>query len=137
GLSYSPATRILQGTPTTAGVWTITATGVDNQGACVSTSFKFTAGASTVGVGKPLRLLEAVLNCSTGLFEFRSADGDGTPIEYSIDRLVGWSTQTSFTLAAAMRTGQQLDIKARQSGRVIEGVYYTKCATSNQLPTVK
>jgi len=132
GLNYDSSTRMITGTVTTTGNWPITVVATDDKGATVSTTFSIVISTDS----KPLRLLEPVLNCETGVFEFRSVDGDGTPVEYSIDRLVAWSTQTSFTLAANMRTGSQLDIKARQSGQIVFGVYYTACPPPNQLPTV-
>ena len=133
GLSYNSATRLLTGTVATAGSWVVTVTATDDRGATVSTTFSFIISPD----GQALRLLDPVLNCDTGLFEFRSAGGDGSPIEYSIDRLIDWSTNATFTLADNMRRTGQLDIKARQGGQLAFGVFYPACPLANQLPTVR
>ncbi|MEZ0543081.1 putative Ig domain-containing protein [Fibrella arboris] len=133
GLSYDASTRLITGTVSTTGTWTVTVMATDDKGATVSTSFVITIHRDT----KPLRLLDPVLDCATGLFEFRTADGDGSPIEYSIDRLFTWTTQSSFTLALALRSNTQLDIKIRQNGQLVAGVYHPTCLPPNDLPTVK
>ncbi len=133
GLTYNADTRLIVGTVSTQGSWTATATATDNGGATVSTTFVIRIGALVL----PLRMLPPALDCTTGLFEFRTADGDGTPIEYSIDRVYNWSTVSSLTLTAASRYTQQLDIKIRQSGRNVEDVYYPACVPPNKLPLVQ
>ncbi|MBO0950180.1 putative Ig domain-containing protein [Fibrella forsythiae] len=133
GLSYDAGTRLITGTVSTTGVWTVTVTATDDRGATIATTFTIKIGRDV----KPLRFLEPLLDCNTGLFEFRTADGDGSPIEYSIDRVIAWSPQSSFTLSVDLRTNYQLDIKARQGDEVIFGVFRTSCPPPNQLPTVK
>ena len=134
GITYYPASRILEGYPTSAGTWTVTAMATDNEGATVSTTFRVLVYAAPVT--KPLRLLAPVLDCATGRFEFQSADGDGTSIDYAADNLYYWNTQQVYTLADQYRYGAKMTLRARQSGTEVTLTYSTTCPTPNKPPVV-
>ncbi|MEZ0608661.1 putative Ig domain-containing protein [Fibrella sp. WM1] len=132
GMSYDAASGFVSGLITSLNSWVVTVTATDDKGATVSDQFTI----KTNGEIKPLRLLAPILNCNTGRFEFMTADGDGTTIEYTMDRVFDWTSQSVQTLSEAVRQNDQLHYRARQSGVVVFGVYTPNCPPPNKLPTV-
>ncbi|CCG98628.1 hypothetical protein FAES_0617 [Fibrella aestuarina BUZ 2] len=132
GMSYDAASGFVSGLITTSNSWVVTVTATDDKGANVSDQFTI----KTNGEIKPLRLLAPILNCNTGRFEFVTADGDGTTIEYTMDRVFDWTSQSVQTLSETVRQNDQLHYRARQSGVVVFGVYTPNCPPPNKLPTV-
>ena len=76
------------------------------------------------------------MDCVTNRFEFRSADGDGTPIEYAVDDLFSFNTQAVYISTTPFRAGAVLILRARQSGVVIQFLYTTPCSSGNRPPVV-
>jgi hypothetical protein len=132
GLTYNADTQTISGTPTEAGSWTVTVTATDDREGTVSTTFVFNVAKGA----KLLQLLAPILSCSTGRLEFKTQDGDGSTIEYSIDGILGWTTQNNYTLAAALRFDTKLTIRAKQNGNETTVTYQTNCPRVNLPPTV-
>ena len=109
GLSYDTSTRLITGTSSTTGIWTVTATATDDKGASVNTTFSIT-------IAKPLVLLAPMLTCETGRLVFNVANSDGSAVEYSVEGVTSWTKVNELTLPAEKRYGGILQIRARQNG---------------------
>lgn len=131
-LSYNATNRVISGTPSAVGTNDITVTATDDKGATISDYFSLAVRQAA----SPLRLLDPILTCSSGRFEFRSTDGDGTSIEYQLDGISNWSTNTTLTLADNYRNGSAVVVKARQSSNVVSLTYTTTCSSTNRPPVV-
>ena len=134
GLNYNATTGTISGTPSLIGSSEVTATATDNNNATVTEYFVLIVKRATL----PLQLLDPILDCNTGRFEFRSTEGDGTPIECAADNLYSWNAQTVYTLPQAIRAGNTLTLRARQSGTEQTLRYTTPCSatTTNKPPVV-
>ncbi|MBO0933968.1 putative Ig domain-containing protein [Fibrella aquatilis] len=129
GMSYNAGTHTITGTPSATGTVTVTVTATDDKGATVSTTF-------TVTVAKPLVLLTPLLECTSGRFTMRTADGDGTPVEYRLEEVTNWGTTSELILPADRKYGGVLQVKARQSGTEIALNYTNICTRPNRAPIV-
>jgi Putative Ig domain/Beta-galactosidase len=133
GFSYDAGSRKISGTGSLIGSTELTVTATDDKGATVSDYFSLVVQRATL----PLRLLDPVLDCSTGKFELRTSDGDGSTVEYKTESVFDWTSQAVQTLPADKRVNTTLTLKARQSGNEISLNYTTTCpAPSNNKPPV-
>ncbi|MBO0938233.1 putative Ig domain-containing protein [Fibrella sp. HMF5335] len=129
GLNYDPTNRLIAGTPSVLGTWTVTATATDDKGATVSTKF-------TVTVVKPLTMQTPTLECETGRLTMRAVDGDGSLIEYRLEGVTNWSKTAELVLPADRRYGGVLQVRARQSGTELTLNYTNTCVRPNRAPIV-
>lgn len=129
GLTYDPANRLVTGTPSGLGTWTVTVTATDDKGATVSTTF-------TITIIKPLSLQTPTLDCATNRLTIRVADGDGSLVEYRIDGVTNWSSTADFVLPVDRRYGGVLQVRARQSGTELTLNYTNTCARPNRAPII-
>ena len=104
------------GPPSTAGVYPITVTAIDQGGLSASASYTLTinpAGGGGFGLTAPL------YNCQSGAFTFQTSGGNGSLIEYMAIGITGWTTNPNQFVDFGLRTAtdaQPLTLKARQNG---------------------
>ncbi|WP_052646967.1 hypothetical protein, partial [Spirosoma spitsbergense] len=98
--SFIP-TWVLLGTPTTAGVYSVTAFASANGGSA-STTFQFIV--TNANTSNPLTLTAPTYNCTTGAFTFNTSGGDGSPIEYMAPGITGWTTNPNQFVDEGSRT---------------------------------
>ena len=114
-----PSITIL-GTPTKAGVYTVTITA--STGAFrnnpIITSFKITVSATTPPPGNALVITAPTYNCQTGAITFNVSGGNGTQITYSAPGISRSSVTDNFgTVEAGLRSDPKvIPITATQSG---------------------
>ncbi|WP_420146758.1 Ig domain-containing protein [Spirosoma sp.] len=110
-------TWVLVGTPTTAGVYSVTVSASANGGQA-STTFNYIITNSN----NPLALITPTYNCSTGAFTFNTSGGDSTPIEFMAIGITGWTTNPNQFVDKESRIVddvQPFTLMARQSGQVV------------------
>ena len=129
GLIYDPTNRLVAGTPSASGAWTVTATATDDKGATVSTTF-------TITVVKPLSMQTPTLDCVTNRLTIRVADGDGTLTEYRLEGVTNWSSTAELVLPVDRRYGGVLQVRARQSGTELTLNYTNTCVRPNHAPII-
>lgn len=108
-------TWALVGTPTTVGIYSVTASASANGGSA-STTFKY------IVTNGPLTLTAPTYNCLTGAITFNTSGGDGTPIEFMTIGITGWTTNPNQFVDKESRTAndvQPFTLMARQSGQVV------------------
>ncbi|MBC8153148.1 MAG: beta-galactosidase, partial [Bacteroidetes bacterium] len=151
GLTFNADTRTISGTPSSIGTSSLTLVVTDNGGATAQTTFTIsTVGATTPppttpppttppptnpGPTNSLSMVAPGVDCATGLLTFKTAGGDGTPIEYMAVGLKAWSTSSTATIAPHQREGVTFTLKARQSGREVSYTYTTNCSSQPPTPT--
>ncbi|GAA4797439.1 putative Ig domain-containing protein [Lysobacter hankyongensis] len=74
GLSFNPSTRVISGTGTTKGDWTVTYTATDALGAATSTTFTLTIGTDTAPVRTAVALSDRTVNIGRS-FSYTIPDG--------------------------------------------------------------
>ena len=134
GLNLTSGT--ISGIPSVTGIGYATITASDPGGRSIGTAFTITVLPQAGGAGT-LQLLVPLYNCSTGELTFRTTGGNGTPIEFLSVGITNWSTTTTFTLPASLRTNPGLEpftILARQGGTVISLVWDLRTACTVSMP---
>ena len=129
GLAYDAGTHSITGTPSTTGTVTVTVTATDDKGATVNTTF-------TITVAKPLVLLTPLLECTTSRLTMRTADGDGTAVEYRLEGVTNWGPTNELVLPPDRKYGGVLQVRARQSGTELTLYYTNTCTRPNRAPVV-
>jgi hypothetical protein len=140
----------ITGTPTTAGVYSVTITGTDvangtlTGGLSAFAVFTFTITPQTPG-GGAFALIAPTYNCATGAFTFNTTGGDGTTITYWAIGVTGPTTNPNDDLDAGLaqdiRDGktnvQPITLYARQSGVTVTYVWdaLAACALTTPPPT--
>ncbi|GAB4017244.1 T9SS type A sorting domain-containing protein [Spirosoma koreense] len=133
-LLYTPAVTIL-GTPTTAGVYTVTvraSTGAFRNSPIVTT-FKITVSPTNPPTGNPLVMSAPTYNCQTGAIVFNTSGGDGSPITYIAPGVTRASATDNFgTVEQGLRNDPKvITITAQQSGVSVSYNFDLKSACSN------
>jgi hypothetical protein len=130
GGGSSNPTWLLIGTPTAAGVYSVTASASANGGGA-STTFKFIV---TNG-SNPLTLTAPTYNCTTGAFTFNTSGGDGTLIEYqAAPGITGWTTNPNQFVDRESRTATDVTpftLMARQSGVLVTYIWNLRSVCPN------
>ena len=119
-------TWVLVGTPTTAGVYSVTASASANGGSG-STTFKFTV----TNASSSLTLLAPTYDCATGAITFRSSGGNGSPIEFMAIGITDWTTNPNQFVDKESRTVNDVKpftLVARQNGVMVTYVWDLKAA---------
>ena len=132
GFSYEANSRQISGTGSLISSTELTVTATDDKGATVNDYFSLAVQRAT----QPLRLLDPILDCSTGKFELRVTDGDGSTVDYKTESVFDWTSQAVQTLPADKRVNTALTLRARQSGTEISLNYTTTCPANNKPPVV-
>lgn len=139
GLNLTGGT--ISGVPSLTGIGYATITATDPGGRSIGTAFTVTVLPQAGGSGA-LQLLTPLYTCSTGDLTFRTTGGNGTPIEFFSVGITNWTTTTTFTLPASLRTDPGLEpfkIQARQGSTVLSVVWDLRTAclvsTPNRPPT--
>ena len=116
-------TWLLIGTPTTAGVYSVTASASANGGSA-STTFQFIV--TNGNAGNPFALTTPTYNCATGAITFNTSGGNGSPIEYMAPGITGWTTNPNQFVDRESRTAldvQPFTLMARQNGVTVTYVW--------------
>jgi hypothetical protein len=119
GLSLSG--NMINGTPATAGVSTVTLRATDPAGLSTTTSFQLSVSTTPVVVPPPVGgVLTATVvsyNCNTGAITFGSTGGNGSTVEYSSIGITGWTSNPNQTIEAGLRSDPKtMTIRIRQGG---------------------
>ena len=134
GLSFtgSPIPPTISGTPTTAGVLSVTITATPNNdptlGPPVSAFYIITinpAPDTPPGAGA-LTLLAPTYNCATGAFTFNTSGGDGSPITFAAIGITGPTTNPNQFVDTDLRTAADaplITLSAIQNGTLITYVW--------------
>lgn len=113
---------LIGGTPTTAGVYSVTYSVENMFGTTIGISyFTFTINSATGG-STAFALLTPIYNCTTGGFTLLTNGNDGTPVEFQIPGITDWTTNPVGTIPAQIRqdaNSMPLVLRARQGGRVV------------------
>ncbi|RRB03910.1 putative Ig domain-containing protein [Larkinella rosea] len=125
GLAYDVGTDAISGTPTKAGVTTITVTATDDRGAKVEDVFVLTIRDNGTA---PLAITAPTLNCQTGRLTINTTGGNGSAITYSIPGIADWNSNPAFTIGADKLSGTELRLLARQGDREVSYTYTTTCS---------
>ena len=102
GIGFDPATRILSGTPTTAGSWTVTYTANDGRGSATSTTFTLSVAANNAPVAPSVAAQTGSLNTALSIALPAFTDADFDTLTYSASNL---PTGLSFNPSTQMITG--------------------------------
>lgn len=123
GLSYrGTPSGIVKGTPTTAGVYSVSLVGIDVSNGTIpgglSDTAVYTITVNPAPAGGALTLLEPTYDCATGAITFHTSGGDGTPITYlAIGVQRADATSNTGTVEPGLRADPKpLVITATQSG---------------------
>ncbi|MFD2569028.1 putative Ig domain-containing protein [Spirosoma soli] len=136
GMTYAESSRIISGTPTQSGSFTLTLSATDPAGLVGNTTFLLTV--NPANVGGQLAMLAPVYDCAIGKLTFRTSGGNGSAVEYFAVGLTNWTTNPTHTVDPWLRQeGQTLELKARQNG-VEVGLNFTltNCPAGNTGPYV-
>jgi YD repeat-containing protein len=87
GLSFNASTRVISGTPTTAGTYTVTITANDGAGGTASSSFTITVRANTVPVAAAVGNATGTVNNAFSYALPAFSDGDGDALTYTATNL--------------------------------------------------
>lgn len=132
-LMYSSVLPVtILGTPTMAGVYTVTITArtaafPNNP---VSATFRITVSPFTAP-GGALTLIAPTYDCATGAFTFRTTGGDGSLVEYQAPGITGWTSNPNQFVDKDSRTAsdvQPFQLMARQNGIVVTYTWDLKAA---------
>ena len=118
----------LSGTPTTAGVSSVTITAKDPEGLTASLTFQLVVDTAPVA----FQLIAPTYNCQTGAFTFNTAGGDGGGlIEYQSPGITAWTTNPNQYVDQGLRTADDVapfTLLARQKGVVVSYTWNLKAA---------
>jgi hypothetical protein len=113
---------IINGMPTTPGVYAVAITASDPAGLSATIPFTITV------LQGPLKILAPTYNCATRVLTINTIAGNGNAIEYQIPSVTkGWESQTTFALEAK-HIGKDLKVRARQ--RASDGKGFTEVEIS-------
>ena len=131
-LLYTPAVLIV-GTPTTAGVYTVTVRASTEafRNNPIVTTFKITVSPTAPPAGGTFALIAPDYNCSTGAITFKTTGGNGSLIEYQAAGITGWTTNPNQFVDKDSRTANDVKpftLMARQNGQVVTYVWDLKAA---------
>ncbi len=123
GLEFSGGSGgLIGGTPTTAGVYSVTYSVANMFGVTIGISY-FNFIINSAGGGSAAFALSAPLyNCTTGGFTLQTNGGNGTPIEFQIPGITDWTTNPIGTIPTQIRqdaNSAPLMLRARQGGTVV------------------
>ncbi len=144
----------ITGTPTTAGVYSVTITGTDvanetlTGGLSANAIYIITVSpasstTTTPPIGGSLALIAPTYNCATGAFTFNTTGGDGTTITYWAVGITGPTTNPTddvdAQLAQDIRDGKPnvapLTLYAQQSGVTVTYIWNALAACAATPPT--
>ncbi|MBC3789426.1 hypothetical protein FHK02_6018 [Spirosoma sp. LMG 31448] len=132
GLSYTDtASGIVAGTPTTAGVYSVSLVGTDlgngtlTGGLSATTVYTITVNPASPGGGS-LALLAPTYNCTTGAFRFNTSGGDSSPITFAAIGITGPTTNPDQFVDTDLRTAADaplITLSATQNGTLVTYVW--------------
>ncbi|GAB3220706.1 hypothetical protein [Spirosoma arcticum] len=132
GLSYTgTASGIVAGTPTTAGVYSVSLVGTDlgngtiTGGLSATAVYIITVSPALPGSGS-LTLLAPTYNCTTGAFTFNTSGGDGSPITFAAIGITSPTTNPNQFVDQELRTAADaplITLSAIQNGTLVTYVW--------------
>ena len=117
----------ISGTPTTAGVSSVTLTAKDPEGLTATSTFQLVIDTAPVG----FQLIAPTYNCQTGAFTFNTTGGDGSPIEFQSPGITSWTANPNQYVDQGLRTANDVapfTLMARQKGFVVNYTWNLKTA---------
>lgn len=124
---------LIGGTPTTAGVYSVTYSVTNLFGTTLAISyFNFIINGSG-GSSMALALIAPSYDCGSGVFTLRTAGGNGTSIEYQIPGITDWTTNPIGAIPAQIRqdaNSMPLMLRVRQGGAVVSMLFNFVAACS-------
>ena len=120
GLTGSPSSLAITGTPTNSASGTFTVTAKNSAGLSTSTAGTWTINEPSSG--DALALIAPVYNCASGAITFKTSGGNGSTIEYMAGGITGWTTNPNQYLDSDARTANDtppFTLYARQSGTTV------------------
>ncbi len=128
GLSFDAGTRVISGTPLLVGSNVVTVTVTDNNGATMLLTFTLQV---VDNKPQPLTMTTPDFDCITGVVVFKTAGGDGTPIDYFAVGIKPWSSSPVGFIDPWQRKGVTFHLQARQSNYEVTYDYTTTCSTTS------
>ncbi len=122
---------IIAGTPTVAGVFSITVSARDIGGLSVSTTYTLSINPVS---GSAFALQTPTYNCATGAITFNTSGGDGSPIEYQAAGITDWTTNPYQHVDNDLVTANDVKpftLQARQNGVVVSFIWDLKAYCTN------
>lgn len=119
GLSLNATTGVLSGTPTQSGSFPLTIKATDANG-CSGVSATYTL---TV-LGGQLTVIAPYYNCASGVINFRTQGGDGSPIEYFATGITPWTSTPTQQIETELRADpKKIQLLARQNGLTVSYLF--------------
>lgn len=145
GLSYTgTASGSVAGTPTLAGLYSVSLVGTDLSTGTLAGGLSATAVyAITVAPAPPsggsLELLAPTYSCTTGAFTFNTSGGEGSPITFAAIGITGPTTNPNQFVDAELRTTPDaplITLHARQNGVAVSYEWNIRavCPVGGSLP---
>jgi len=88
-----------------------------------------TCGSPTGTIGQPLALVAPTYNCATGVIQFNTTGGNGSPIEFMAIGITGWTSSCTDNLDPGNVDNNTYTIMARQSGVMVSLSWTRPCAS--------
>lgn len=86
-------------------------------------------GSPSGTIGQPLVLVAPTYNCSTGVIQFNTSGGNGSPIEFMAIGITGWTTNCIDNLDPGNTDNNTYTIMARQNGVTVSLAWTRPCAS--------
>lgn len=86
-------------------------------------------GSPSGTIGQPLVLVAPTYNCSTGVIQFNTSGGNGSPIEFMAIGITGWTTNCIDNLDPGNTDNNTYTIMARQNGMTVSLAWTRPCAS--------